>query len=299
MDLSTRAQDLVAKLASANGHVGYMSCAVYDTAWVALVAKPTPAGMRWLFPQCFHYILDTQQPDGAWPTYAADVDGILNTAASLLALKKHSNTPLQLSTPSSEELKERITLGIASLGRLLNVWNVDATVHVGFEFLVPTLLKLLADESIRFDFPGREALMAQNHAKLSKFKLECLYSKQKTTAIHSLEAFLPGLDYNKVRHHKDFGALMASPSSTAAYLMSSSPWDDESEAYLYDVVRLGAGQGSGGIPSAFPSVYFEITWVCLLASMTSSMTDRLVRCLRRCSRMIIALQRSGVTKPSN
>lgn len=299
MDLTTRAQDLVAKLASANGNVGYMSCAVYDTAWVAMVAKPTPAGRQWLFPQCFHYILDTQQPDGAWPTYAADIDGILNTAASLLALKKHADEPLQLSTPSPEELNEHIVLGTAALGRLLKAWNVDATVHVGFEFLVPTLLQLLADEKIHFDFPGREALMAQNHAKLSKFKLEYLYSKYKTTAIHSLEAFLPSLDYNKVRHHKDFGALMASPSSTAAYLMSSSPWDDESEAYLHDVVRLGAGQNSGGIPSAFPSTYFEVTWVCVLAILESSITDCLARYLRHCSRMGIVLQRSVLAKPSN
>ena len=261
MDLLTRAKVLVAKLASADDHVGYMSCAVYDTAWVAMVAKPTPAGTQWLFPACFHYILENQQPDGAWPAYAADIDGILNTAASLLALKKHADTPLQLSTPSSGELNERIVLGIAALGRQLNAWNVDATVHVGFELLVPTLLQLLEDENIRFDFPGQELLKAQNHAKLSGFKLEHLYSKHKSTAIHSLEAFLPTLDYNKIRHHKDFGALMASPSSTAAYLMSSSPWDDESEAYLHDVVRLGAGQNSGGIPSAFPSTYFEVTWV--------------------------------------
>lgn len=43
--------------------------------------------------------------------------------------------------------------------------------------------------------------------------------------------------------------------------MSSTPWDAESEAYLHDVVRLGAGQSRGGIPSAFPSTYFEMTWV--------------------------------------
>lgn len=276
MDLSTRAQNLISKLASANGHVGYMSCAVYDTAWVAMVTKPTPDGTQWLFPQSFHYILDTQQPDGAWPTYAADVDGILNTAASLLALQKHADTPLQLSTPSSDMLEERIVRGTTALRRLLNAWDVDATNHVGFEFLVPTLLHLLASGGIHFTFPGRAALMLQNHAKLSKMKLEHLYSKHKTTAIHSLEAFLSNLDYNKVRHHKDFGALMASPSSTAAYLMSSSPWDDESEAYLRDVVRLGAGQGSGGVPSAFPSTYFEVTWVCEMAILTSSMTASLL-----------------------
>jgi hypothetical protein len=264
MDLMSRVKNLVANFASADSDVGFMSCAVYDTAWVAMVAKPTAAGQQWLFPQCFNYILDTQQEDGSWPTYAATIDGILNTAASLLAVKKHADTPHQISTPSPEDLGKRIVRGTAALERLLNSWDVDATVHVGFEFLVPTLLQLLEKEGIRFAFPGRAALMAQNRAKLAKFKIEYLYTEHKTTAIHSLEAFLPCLDYNKVRHHKDFGALMASPSSTAAYLMSCSPWDDESESYLRDVVKLGAGRGSGGIPSAFPSTYFESTWVCIM-----------------------------------
>lgn len=273
MELSTRAQALVASLAKANGDVGYMSCAVYDTAWVAMVAKPTPSGEQWLFPQCFQYILSTQQADGAWPTYAADVDGILNTTASLLAIKKHLDTPLQITNVSGEELSERLTKGQAALQILLDGWDVDATTHVGFEFLVPTMLQLLADEGMAFDFPGREALMVQNRTKLAKFKVEYLYSKHKTTAIHSLEAFLPTLDYNKVRHHKDFGAMMASPSSTAAYLMKSTPWDNEAEAYLHDVLRLGAGQGSGGIPSAFPSTYFEVTWVSGLLSLGCCVHD--------------------------
>lgn len=263
MDLISRVKNLVANFASADSDVGFMSCAVYDTAWVAMVAKPTAAGGRqWLFPQCFDYILDAQQEDGSWPTYAAPIDGILNTAASLLAVKKHADTPHQISTPSPEDLEKRIVRGTAALERLLNAWDVDTTAHVGFEFLVPTLLQLLEEEGIRFAFPGRAALMAQNRAKLAKFKIEYLYTEHKTTAIHSLEAFLPSLDYNKVRHHKEFGALMASPSSTAAYLMSCSPWDDESESYLRDVIKLGAGRGSGGIPSAFPSTYFELTWVC-------------------------------------
>lgn len=269
MDLMSRVKNLVANFASADGDVGigFMSCAVYDTAWVAMVTKPTAAGRQWLFPQCFDYILDAQQDDGSWPTYAAPIDGILNTAASLLALKKHADTPHQITTPSPEDLRKRIVRGTAALERLLHAWDVDETVHVGFEFLVPTLLQLLEKEGICFDFPGRAALMAQNRAKLAKFRIEYLYTEHKTTAIHSLEAFLPSLDYNKVRHHKDFGALMASPSSTAAYLMSCSPWDDESESYLRDVINLGAGRGSGGVPSAFPSTYFESTWVCMLRNI--------------------------------
>ena len=103
--------------------------------------------------------------------------------------------------------------------------------------------------------------MALNTTKMSKFKPEYLYSKQKLTAIHSLEAFIGQIDFNQVRHHKEFGAFMATHSSTAAYLMHSSPWDDEAETYLHTVLELGAGQNSGGVPSAFLSTYFEVTWV--------------------------------------
>jgi hypothetical protein len=261
MDLSQRAANLVARLSSADGDVGFMTCAIYDTAWVSMICKPSESGTHWLFPQCFRYILENQQQDGSWKSYASEIDGILNTAASLLALKLHEEKPLQLADSSSRDLGKRINAATASLEKQLKTWDVDATVHVGFEYLVPTLLGLLRDKGLDFDYPGRTALMALNTAKMSKFKPEYLYSKQKLTALHSLEAFVGQIDFNKVRHHKEFGAFMASPSSTAAYLMHASSWDDEAEAYLHTVLELGAGQSSGGVPSAFPSTYFEVTWV--------------------------------------
>lgn len=57
---------------------------------------------------------------------------------------------------------------------------------------------------------------------------------------------------------------MASPSATAVYLIESSTWDDEAEAYLRTVFEHGAGQGDGGFPSAFPSEMFELSWVRLI-----------------------------------
>lgn len=43
--------------------------------------------------------------------------------------------------------------------------------------------------------------------------------------------------------------------------MGLKTWDDEAEAYLKRVVSIGPGRGSGGVPGAFPTTYFEMTWV--------------------------------------
>ncbi|KAF3480656.1 ent-kaurene synthase [Arthroderma uncinatum] len=262
LDLSTQASKLVGRLFSGqNDQVGFMSCAVYDTAWVSMITKDSPEGPQWLFPECFKYLLQTQKEGQGWETAEPGIDGILNTAAALLALVAHSKQRLQLTSPSDEELNRRIKSAIISLKVQLQLWDVESADRVGFEILVPSILRLLECENLTFDFPGRPALMKLNQIKLSKLKPEYLYAKQKSTALHSLEAFVGMIDFDKVSHHKQSGAFMASPSSTAAYLMYSSSWDDEAEEYLHDVIRSGAGQGSGGVPSAFPSTYFEMTWV--------------------------------------
>lgn len=239
---------------------GFMSVAIYDTAWLSMISKPSASGPFWLYPQCFEFIMNKQSPDGGWESYASPIDGVLNTAASLLALKMHEERPLQIPTPSSDQVARSIALGSTSLQTQLQRWDVSATVHVGFEYLVPNLLTLLADKGINFDFPGRASLMELRDTKMAKFDPRYLYSEHKLTALHSLEAFFGKIDFNKVQHHKHAGSFMASPSSTAAYLMSIDQWDDEAEAYLDSVLKSGAGQGSGGAPSAFPSTYFEATW---------------------------------------
>ncbi|KAL8679406.1 MAG: hypothetical protein Q9186_004317 [Xanthomendoza sp. 1 TL-2023] len=66
--------------------------------------------------------------------------------------------------------------------------------------------------------------------------------------------------------------MMASPASTAAYLMNVTVWDVEAERYLRDTVQHCHGQGSGGVPSAFLTPIVEIAWVLstlLLARFTT------------------------------
>ncbi|KAK1566049.1 ent-kaurene synthase [Colletotrichum navitas] len=234
-----------------------MASTVYDTAWLALVKKRDTGGQQqWLFPECFQYILETQQTDGGWEARRSQVDDILNTAASLLVLWRHASEPLQLTSGQAAEVKDRVERATAALQHMLDDWDVSAATHVGCEIIVPTLLRLLKEEGASFEFPSRDALMDMHTAKMSAFNPECLYGKTQVAALHHLEAFMGQIDYSRVAHHKVDGGFMRSPSSTAAYLIGlpDPAWDDEAENYLATVLTKTGGKGA---PGAFPSTNLE------------------------------------------
>lgn len=240
---------------------GSMSCAIYDTAWVSMVTKALDGEMQWLFPESFRVLLEEQDADGSWESLASQIDGILNTAAGLLSLIRHAKQPLQIAI-SGEDLQGRIERATTALQRQLDAWDVSLTLHVGYEIILPSMLKLISSEGVEIGpWRGEAELMAVNAAKMSRFKPEYLYGKMQLTALHSLESFVGLIDFDKVAHHKFHGAIMSSPSATAAFLMNLSTWDDEAEQYLRDVVARGPGSGRGSVPSAFPSTNFEYTWV--------------------------------------
>ncbi|KAL5941080.1 hypothetical protein ACKVV1_005809 [Pyricularia oryzae] len=256
---------------SAGLDAGSITPSIYDTAWLALVKKQNAKGeQQWLFSECFQYILETQLADGGWQS-CSQVDGILNTAASLLALRRHASEPLQIAGMQAEDVHARVERATVALQVLLSAWEVAQTVeentHVGYDLIVPTLLRLLNDEGIAFEFQGRAALTEMHKAKTSAFNPENLYGKTETTAIHYLEAFLGQIDYSKVAHHKVHGAFMDSPSSTAAYLIGlpDAAWDDEAEGYLVNVLTRAGGKS---VPSAYPSINFEALWV--LSALTQA-----------------------------
>ncbi|KAH7203499.1 terpene synthase family, metal binding domain-containing protein [Fusarium oxysporum] len=240
------------------------SCQVYDTAWVAMISKKTDNVKHWLFPECLHYLLKTQAADGSWgnlPT--TQTAGILDTASALLALVSHVREPLQILDFSPDEMCLRIEHGVTSLKRQLAVWNdVEETNHIGVELIVPALLSMLEKELgvSSFEFPSRDILDRMHEEKLGHFELEKVYGKP-SSVLHSLEAFLGKVDFDRLSHHLYRGSMMASPSSTAAYLIGATKWHDEAEDYLRHVMRNGAGHGDGGISGTFPTTHFECSWI--------------------------------------
>jgi hypothetical protein len=234
--------------------IGTMSPAAYDTAWVAMTEKNGQP----LFPEAYEYLKATQAEDGTWAAGTSDADGIVNTLAALLALRREERRLEAMRVDNTR----RCRAAEDALRRLLNGWDLAATDRVGFEVLVPNLLRLLEVEGVQFDFPARTELMALNAAKLARLG-PILTSPIQTTLVHTLEAFVGSLDFDQVKHHKmPNGSMLASPSSTAAYLMNTTAWDSEAEAYLRMVYEQQTRIGNrGGFPSAFPSTLFEISWV--------------------------------------
>ncbi|CAI6331418.1 unnamed protein product [Periconia digitata] len=233
--------------------------AIYDTAWLSMVTRKETDQSQLVFPQCFEYLLEAQQDSGIWGMSGAHIDVILNSLAALLALVNRQHSISTTNSSKSENLQRRIEKGKVAVQTVLEKWNVKDSLHVGFEILVPSLLKQLSAWHIVFDFPGYHTLMQLHNTKLQKFKPATVYSNQSTTLLHSLEALVGFIDFDRVGHHckKDTG-IFGSPSATAAYLIHSTIWNSNAEYYLGEVVASTGG--TGYVPSAYPTSLFELSW---------------------------------------
>lgn len=242
--------------------VGEQTTVIYDTAWVSMVRTPGSSKDEMLFPECFQFILDHQLPHGGWTSYDAPIDGIMNTLGALLALKKNiyaSNHNL-----GYEELQSRISRAVDYLQQELKAWDVSTADHVGFEIVIPSVLKLLDKEGIKFDFPGYTQLMALNRAKLSKIPPSIWSDHRQTTLTHSLESFVDQVNFDNLGKLLVYGSMGSSPAATSAYLMYSSKWNSDAETYLRNLVANRTRDGHFiGVPTMFPSTGFETLWVCL------------------------------------
>ena len=137
---------------------------------------------------------------------------------------------------------------------------MDEAVSVGFKIIVPALLHQIEQHDICFDIQGRQRLFKLHLEKLEKCKPTLVYSKQQTTLLHSLEALVGLIESDNVSHHcSEETGILGSPASTAAYLLNCSKWDERAEKYLRNTVN--AVGDCGGVPSAFPTCPFEISWV--------------------------------------
>ncbi|KAI5925012.1 Ent-kaurene synthase [Camillea tinctor] len=236
--------------------IGSMSSSIYDTAWLSMIHKPDSSD--WLFPECFDFLLTHQLASGAWVSYSTVIDGILNTAAALLSLKQHL-----ISCPGQEEWISRSLKAERALQHLLDDWIVSSSDQVGFEILVVKHLALLKEQGVVFDFPQSHIVWALYDSKMSRLPVSNVY-ESRCTLHHSLEALIGHIDFDQVSSWQEAdGSMMGSPSSTAAYLIYTSNWNSRAESYLRAVLKHQGprGNGNGGVPCAWPTTIFEITWV--------------------------------------
>lgn len=251
--------------------LGSFSPSVYDTAWISMVAKEYANGTKaFLFPEAFTYLLETQMPDGSWPSYSASIDGILNTLAALLALKTRG----RMEDALHSEFDKRCCRAEKALRSMLGDWDIKSTDRVGFEVLVPGLLRLLEEQGIHFQFRGRKELVELGESKRA-IGQHLLKGTKQTTLLHSLEAFVGVLNYDDVQHYKlPNGSMLNSPASTAAYLSKASEWDTEAEGYLRMVVDQYRLKGhKGGVPTAYPTSMFELSWVSVAVRLSQNCGD--------------------------
>ncbi|KAL8700491.1 MAG: hypothetical protein Q9201_005415 [Fulgogasparrea decipioides] len=184
----------------------------------------------------------------------------------LLALKVHADSPHYLACPLPSDIQTRIFNAASVLEKMLCYRDAGATVHVGFEILFPALLRFLNQKGFPFKFPG---LMALNRKRLARFDPRILHGQTRLTLVHSLEALVRIIDFDRVGQHKVCGSMMGSSASTAAYMMHSSTCDMEAEEYLATVVRSTLDGDFGGVPSAYATPTFKVAWN--LASLYSEM----------------------------
>lgn len=254
--IQSQAAALIEKISTRlkDDSLGSFTVSIYDTAWVAMVPTPKKADLQWRFPEAFDYLLQRQLPSGGWESTGSKLDGILNTLAALLALKLHDDR-------SKGRYGLQIEKAQAFLDQSLNEWDIPVNLQVGTEILVLNLLRMLDSKGFQIFFPAKSALSALYESRLKAFDVETLYTDNRSTLVHSLEAFVGQIEFDKVQHHLQSGSMMGSPAATAAYLAESQSWDEEAEGFLEKVIRSGTGNGSGGVPSAFPTPVFESSWV--------------------------------------
>ena len=236
-----------------------VSESIYTTAWVSMIPNRPDSTGYWLFPSAFDFILERQLDNGAWSSLEAsagdcswDVDRILNTMAALLALSARRSSEVEV----PDDIEKRIARADTALCAMLQSWDVGSSDNIGSEILIPAHLDMLEKYELRYQFPARPHLMVLHEQKMRLAKPESLYEKKPSTLLYSLEGMIGKIDFDRISQHKTQGSMLTSPSSTAAYLMSTTCWDAEAETYLRNCMR------PQGVPEVYPTNIFEINWVC-------------------------------------
>ncbi|PTU16986.1 hypothetical protein P175DRAFT_0447141 [Aspergillus ochraceoroseus IBT 24754] len=273
--LEERAQALLERIApfiSSKHGVSSMAYSIYDTAWASMVVKQENRRSRWAFPECFEFILRSQNNAGGWSSFTDPIphnfypdhvvipDILVHTLAALLALCVHLRDKDKVESTIPEDISERIERGRVYAQQTLERWNVSQTSHFEFQLLIPTTLGLLSSEGVVFDFPGK-TLLYDLHKLALAMDVEWLYTEKNEVPLFSIEGWLAKLDFTRLTHQVSTEGIGASPASTAAYLIYGPEWSTECEEYLQNCIQHAAGSDRGGVPGIWPLTLFEPCWV--------------------------------------
>jgi halimadienyl-diphosphate synthase len=227
------------------GRSGLMRPTAYDTAWLAQISAEHDSRVP-AFPEALDWLRQNQNHDGSWGAEIEYVhDRVISTLATVLALAKWSEDG------QDEHAIER---------GLSYVWaKADRLKHehetIGFEVILPTLLKKSQELGLAFPPPALERYERMRDEKLAKIPRNMRYTRD-TTLAFSLEFMGDDFEVDKVRFVQESnGSVAVSPSATAYFLTK---WPDNAAArrYITNVARTYEGKA----PQVFPFDIFETNW---------------------------------------
>jgi hypothetical protein len=224
----------------------------YDS---AVVARLRDAHGQLCFPQTLAWLARRQRPDGTWGADRWHAhDRLVSTLAAIRCLHESQSAPAAV-----ERALEAIPTLIARL-------DEDDHETIGFEVIAPYLLDWCRAAGL--------ALPAASLDAERQRRAERIAQGVQGTLLFSIDG-LETIPRTVSRLISPRGSLLASPSSTAAYL-ACYPATPRSWAYL---VWL-AEQNDGGIPAVHPINSFATAWPCFYLDITGQGMSRVARRLR-------------------
>lgn len=186
---------------------GSQNSVSYDTAWVANIKN---SDNNPLFPNALRWLENHQHSDGSWGSQTYSLcERMISTAATIGTLLEYNN--------NHEIIEKGISWMESNFDSMLYA-SKHLTRPVGFELLLPTMLKRIAlrDKTEKFNI-NIDPILSIQQQKISKLPInQMLLSK--TPVVFSLE-FLDGQDNLPSLDHQisNNSSIGCSPSATAWY----------------------------------------------------------------------------------
>jgi halimadienyl-diphosphate synthase len=232
-------------LANPEERPGIAGCA-YDTAWLAGVpSEANPHESQ--YPSCLQWLVDHQLPDGSWGGVVCyEHDRILSTLAALAPLARFGHRG---------DDHDAVAAGTRYLWQHGHRLSIEPIELVGFELLLPTLIKRAQDAGLRVP-PHLDVYRREREKKLSLIPPQALYSP-KATIVHSLEFLGDEADVAGLKAAQGpNGSIGNSPAATA-FLLARGGGNASARAYLDSCLNRVEESMA---PVLHPCETFELMW---------------------------------------